>query len=195
MTAESPSRRAAAFLDRDGTIIRDASYVRDPADVDLLPGAADAIRRLNDAGIPVIIITNQSGIARGYLTKVDYELVRRRVEDLLAAEGARVAATYMCPHFPDITGPCECRKPGLGLYMQAIADHELDPTRSLFTGDRWRDVTPARALHGFGVLLDVASTPPADLDRARHEGFATARSLGDAVETFLKALPPVGRSE
>jgi histidinol-phosphate phosphatase family protein len=193
--AESPSRRAAAFLDRDGTIIRDANYVRDPNDVVLLPGAAAAIRRLNDADVPVIIVTNQSGIARRLLTAADYELVRQRVDGLLAVEGARVAATYMCPHYPDITGPCDCRKPGLALYTQAIAEHGVDPARSLFTGDRWRDVAPARALHGLGVLLDVDSTPPADLERARREGFATARSLGEAVETFFTTLPPTGRSE
>jgi histidinol-phosphate phosphatase family protein len=184
------SPRPGAFLDRDGTIIRDANYVRDPDDVVLLPDAADAIRRLNAARVPVVIVTNQSGIARGLLSTGDYELVCRRVEALLAAEGARVDATYMCPHYPDITGPCECRKPGLALYRQAIAEHDLDPTRSLFAGDRWRDVAPATALGGMGVLLDVASTPPADLERGRREGFKTAHSLRDAVELYLATLPP-----
>src|SRR5262249_36765011 len=111
--------RAAAFLDRDGTIIRDASYVRDPADVALLPRAADAIRRLNAARIPVIVVTNQSGISRGLLTRDDYERVRRRIDALLSAKGARIDATYVCPHFPEITGACECRKPGLKLYRDA----------------------------------------------------------------------------
>jgi D-glycero-D-manno-heptose 1,7-bisphosphate phosphatase len=190
--------RAAAFLDRDGTIIRDASYVRDPHDVELLPGAAAAIRRLNDSLIPVIIVTNQSGIARGYLTAADYELVQRRLDDLLLAEGARVAATYMCPHHPDITGPCDCRKPALALYRQAIADHDLDPARSLFAGDRWRDVAPAAKLGGLGVLLDVESTPADDLERGRREGVPMARSLGEAVDAYfasLATLPPVGASE
>src|SRR5947209_4368170 len=99
----------AAFLDRDGTIIRDAAYVRDPRDVELLPNAAAAIRRLNDRGIAVIVITNQSGIARGLLGPDDYESVRRRLDSLLAAEaGARIDASYMCPHYPSITGACEC---------------------------------------------------------------------------------------
>src|SRR4051812_35928947 len=112
--------RPAAFLDRDGTIIRDANYVRDPADVVLLPGAAAAIAKLNARGIPAFIITNQSGIARGYLDASDYERVRARVDELLIAAGARIEATYMCPHHPDITGPCNCRKPGIGMYRQAI---------------------------------------------------------------------------
>ena len=179
----------AAFLDRDGTIIRDASYVRDPADVELLPGAAHAIRLLNDRDIAVIVVTNQSGIARGLLDTNDYELVRARTNDLVAAEGGRIDATYMCPHYPPITGPCDCRKPGLLLYQQAIAEHGLDPRRSLFVGDRWRDVAPAAVLGGRAILLDVDSTPVEDRERARRESIETAHSLGDAVQRFLAALP------
>lgn len=189
------SGHLAAFLDRDGTIIRDANYVRDPNDVELLPDAAGAIRRLNSQGIVVVIVTNQSGIARGYLSLDDYRLVEARVSELLTAEGARVDASYMCPHYPDITGPCDCRKPGLGLYRQAIADHHLDATRSLFVGDRWRDVAPGRALGGFCVMLDVSSTPAEDRVVARQEAVATAASLSDAVDLFLAALPRTDPSE
>jgi len=181
--------KAAAFLDRDGTIIRDANFVRDPDDVELLPGAAAALRRLNAAGVAVVIVTNQSGIARGLLNEADYERVRRRLELLLESDGAIVDATYMCPHHPDVSGPCDCRKPGLALYRQAIAEHGLDASRSLFTGDRWRDVAPATTLGGMGVLLDVESTPAPDRERALREGFATAASLGDAVDRFLESLP------
>src|ERR1043165_10137569 len=114
--------RRAAFLDRDGTIIRDTEYLRDPEQVELLPGAAAAIKRLNDAGIPVIVVTNQSGIARGLLTEQDYERVRMRVDQELAKHGARIDATYHCPHYPEITGPCDCRKPGLKFYLQAAEE-------------------------------------------------------------------------
>lgn len=186
-------RRPAAFLDRDGTIIKDANYVRDPADVELLPGAAEAVRRLNDRGIPVIVVTNQSGIARGWLTTGDYEAVRGRVDELLAAAGARVETTYMCPHHPDITGVCDCRKPGTALYARAVADHDLDASRSLFCGDRWRDVAPSGVLGGLAVLLDVPSTPADDRERARMDGITTAPSLAAAVDLyfdFLDTLPP-----
>jgi histidinol-phosphate phosphatase family protein len=189
------SPRRAAFLDRDGTIIRDANYVRDPADVVLLPGATEAIRRLNAADVAVIIVTNQSGIARGYLSDADYELVRARLDDLLAAEGVKVEATYMCPHHPDITGPCECRKPGTLLYRQAMAAHDLDGARSVFIGDRWRDVAPAAAFGGRGILLDVESTPADDLARAQREGIETAHSLSEAVSRFLDALPRTAGSQ
>jgi histidinol-phosphate phosphatase family protein len=187
--SERVSERLAAFLDRDGTIIRDANYVRDPAEVELLPGAAAAVRRLNERGIAVVVVTNQSGIARGWLTTEDYEAVTRRLMELLAADGARIDATYMCPHHPDLMGPCDCRKPGLALYRQAIAEHGLDASRALFTGDRWRDVEPASAFGGRPILLDVSSTPPEDRARALAASIPTAHSLADAVDSFLAALP------
>ncbi|MEO6877415.1 MAG: HAD family hydrolase [Gemmatimonadaceae bacterium] len=182
------SGRPAAFLDRDGTIMRDANYVQNPDDVELLPGAAAAIRRLNEQHIPIIVVTNQSGIARGWLTERDYEVVRDRLNALLHAEHAYVAATYMCPHHPDITGPCNCRKPGTALYAQAIAEHGLDPARSLFTGDRLRDVQPGVALGGIGILLDVESTPAADIAHATSASVPVATSLADSVDKFLLLL-------
>jgi len=178
-----------AFLDRDGTIILDANYIRDPDDVVLLPGAAAAIARLNRAGVIVVVVTNQSGIARGWLSTGDYDSVRRRIDDLLAREDARVDATYVCPHFPEITGPCDCRKPALKLFRDAIADYRIDPGASVFIGDRWRDVAPATALGGRPIFLDVASSPPADRQRVRAEGLEVAHSLGEAVDRFLDALP------
>jgi D-glycero-D-manno-heptose 1,7-bisphosphate phosphatase len=180
-----------AFLDRDGTIIHDANYIRDPDDVALLPGAAAAIAKLNHAGAIVVVVTNQSGIARGSLSTDDYESVRRRIDDLLALEGggARIDATYVCPHFPEISGPCDCRKPGLKLYRDAIADLGIDPTRSVFVGDRWRDVAPGVSLGGRPIFLDVASSPPEDRERVRAEGLEVAHSLGEAVDRFLDALP------
>jgi len=183
------SERPAAFLDRDGTIIRDANYLRDPNDVDLLPGAALAIRRLNDADIAVVVVTNQSGIARGLLTQADYEAVRARLDELLAKDGARITASYMCPHHPDSTGPCDCRKPGLAMYRQAIEEHGLDARRSAFIGDRWRDVAASNALGGFPILIDAPSTPPEDLARARGEAISIVSDLETAVDRFLLTLP------
>jgi D-glycero-D-manno-heptose 1,7-bisphosphate phosphatase len=183
------SGRAAAFLDRDGTIIRDASYVAHPRDLELLPGAADAIRRLNERDVAVIVVTNQSGIARGYFGLDEYETVRRGLDAMLAAEGARVDASYMCPHHPDVSGPCDCRKPGLALYRQAIAEHGLDPAHSLFVGDRMRDVTPSSALGGLGILIDAESTPAEDREQARRARIVTVHSLGEAVDGFLATLP------
>lgn len=187
--------RPAAFLDRDGTIIRDANYIRDPEAVELLPGAADAIRRLNERAVAVVVVTNQSGIARGTITPAEYDAVRGRLDALLAAKGARLDASYTCPHHPDITGPCQCRKPGLALYRKAIAELGLEVRASVFVGDRWRDVEPALVLGGLPILLDVPSTHPDDRIDAMRNGVATASSLQEAVERYLATLPAPGGTQ
>ncbi|HEY9226742.1 MAG TPA: HAD-IIIA family hydrolase [Gemmatimonadaceae bacterium] len=183
------SGRPAAFLDRDDTIISEARFVRDPADVRLIPSAAPAIGRLNARGIVVIVVTNQSGIARGIITLEEYQAVQKRTEDVVAAGGGRIDDTYMCPHYPEISGPCNCRKPGLLMYQRAIADHGLDPKRSLFCGDRWRDVAASVKLGGLGIMLDVPSTTDEDRERAQRDGIETAHSLSEAVDRYLATLP------
>lgn len=185
--AHSPSRppRPAAFLDRDGTIIRDTEYLRDPDQVELLPGAAAAIRRLNEAGWPVIVVTNQSGIARGLLTEQDYERVRMRVDKLISVEGARIDASYHCPHHPEYSGTCSCRKPGTKLYTDAADAHEIDTSRSWYIGDRLRDVSPGDHFGGRSIMLLVDSTP--DADRAGARDRMTATSLAEAVDEMLQA--------
>jgi len=145
--------RRAAFLDRDGTIIRDTGFVRDPRSVALIPGAAEAIKRLNEAGWVVVVVTNQSGIARGLLTIEDYEAVAARLDTLLSEHGAHLDATYMCPHHPEVTGPCDCRKPGLKHYLAAAERFGLDFTASIFVGDRASDIEAAALLGGTGLLL------------------------------------------
>lgn len=182
MTATRP----AAFLDRDGTIIVDVDYPSRPEDVRLLPGAAAAVRRLNDAGVPTVVVTNQSGIARGLLDEAAYQRVRARLDELLAAEGAHLDASYHCPHHPDFDIACACRKPGTELYERAARALGLDHSRSLFVGDRLRDVLPTRSLGGRGILIVGPSTPSADRERAEQD-FETAPSLAEAVERFLGA--------
>ncbi len=150
MSADS-GMPTAAFVDRDGTLIRDTGYVSSPEDVVLLPGAAEAVRLLNQAGIPVVIVTNQSGIARGYLGESEFRAVQERVESLLRAAGARIDATYFCPHVPE--DRCDCRKPGLGLYRKAASEVGFDLAGALYVGDRARDVLPALELGGKGLLV------------------------------------------
>jgi D-glycero-D-manno-heptose 1,7-bisphosphate phosphatase len=175
--------RRAVFLDRDGTIIEDPGYVAHPAAVRLLPGAAPAIARLNRAGIPAIVVTNQSGIARGLLDEAAYSAIARRLDALLGAAGARLDADYHCPHHPDFTGPCECRKPGSLLYRQAAADHGLHLAGSWWVGDRMRDVVPAERLGGRGLLI---GHPPADeLAAAAAARFPVVSDLSAAVDIIL----------
>lgn len=145
--------RAAAFLDRDGTIIREVNYLSDPDQVDLVPGAAGAIQSLADAGFAIVIVTNQSGIARGLYTTEQFDAVQQRVEEVLAAHGVVVDAVYHCPHHPRFTGPCECRKPALGMYRAAAEAMQLDLAASIYVGDRVSDVLPALATEGRGFLV------------------------------------------
>lgn len=180
--------RGAVFLDRDGTIIVDVDYARSPDQVQLIPGAADAIRRLNDATWPVIVVTNQSGIARGLLTHEDYAAVRDRMNELLGADRAHVDASYMCPHHPDFTGACECRKPGTLLFRRAATEHGVDPRASWFIGDKIRDVSPARAFGARGILVPSLATPERDIAAARRE-FGVAESLDDAVTRIIESRP------
>lgn len=149
----STSRAPAAFLDRDGTLIEERSYLADPAGVRLLPGVVDGLRALRDAGHRLIVVTNQSGIARGLISEAQYERVRGRLDALLALNGITLDGVYHCPHHPAITGPCDCRKPGVALYRQAVADHAIDLSASAFVGDKPGDVEPASVLGGRGVLV------------------------------------------
>jgi D-glycero-D-manno-heptose 1,7-bisphosphate phosphatase len=146
-------RRPAVFVDRDGTIIREREYLADPAGVELLPGAAEGLAALTSAGFAVVIVTNQSGIARGYYDEAAYRAVQERVETELARRGAPVLASYHCPHHPDYTGPCDCRKPGDALFRLAAREHGLDLGASAFVGDRLRDVEPARSVGAVAVLV------------------------------------------
>ena len=150
--------QAAVFLDRDGTIIEEVGYLDRPERVELYPWAIDAVRALNRAGLRVILVSNQSGVARGFFTEAVVDAVHRRLAELLQAGGAVIDAYYYCPHHPDGRLPeyarrCECRKPGRGLVDRAQRELGIDPQRSFTVGDRWLDVALARAVGAKGVLV------------------------------------------
>lgn len=155
---------ATVFSDRDGTLNRKAAegdYIRDAADLVLLPGVADAVRRLNTAGIQVIVVTNQRGVARGVMTELDYESVQRRLDDLLAAEAARIDATYVCPHEVDV---CDCRKPLPGLLRRAFEDNPgLQPDTSVMIGDSTVDIAAGRSAGVRTIRIAASTDPEADI--------------------------------
>lgn len=143
----------AFFLDRDGTINVDYGYIGRPEDIELLPGAADAIRSMNQAGYLVIVVSNQSGVARGYYDFSVIEQVNGRLNELLREYGAHIDAFYSCPHLKDGAVPefaieCECRKPKPGLFIRAIRDFGLRSALCYACGDKIRDV---EALPQLGV--------------------------------------------
>ena len=176
--------RAAVFFDRDGTLIRDRNYLKDPNDVELTPDASNAIRHINYAFIPVVVVSNQSGIARGLLTEDDYQRCEDRLDDMLAERNAFIDAAYHCPHHPDFTGPCECRKPGTMLFQRAIAELVLDPKRCTYIGDRWHDIVVAQTLGGQGILVPSPSTPAEEIERAKAQ-LEVAPTLTAAIQTII----------
>jgi D-glycero-D-manno-heptose 1,7-bisphosphate phosphatase len=150
--------RPGVFLDRDGVVIEDVSYLSSIDRLALFPWTADAIRALNRAGLPVVVITNQSGVARGFFTEAFVDEVHREITARLGVGGARIDAYYYCPHHPDgriaeYARSCECRKPRRGLIDRAARDLNLDPARSFVVGDKWSDVELAHAAGAHGILV------------------------------------------
>ena len=150
----------AVFLDRDGTLNVEKGYISDVDAIELYPGAAAAVRRLNDAGIPAILVTNQTGAARGYYTIEHVHALNRRVSELLMQEaGARLDAVYFCPHYkdgiiPEFTKNCDCRKPAPGMILQAAQDFpDIDLATSFVVGDKATDITFARNAGCRGILV------------------------------------------
>jgi len=143
--------RPAILIDRDGTLIEERNYLADPEGVALIPGAAAAIAAANRVGVPVVLVTNQSGIGRGYFGEAELAAVNRRTEELLAAEGAHLDGLYHCPHAPD--AGCNCRKPEPGMALQAAADLHLDLARSCVIGDKEVDLVLARGVGASPLLV------------------------------------------
>jgi D-glycero-D-manno-heptose 1,7-bisphosphate phosphatase len=175
----------AFFLDRDGTVMEDAHYIKSPDQVRLIPGAAAAVKRINDAQIPVIVVTNQSGIGRGLFTVKDYEAVKTRFESLLAREGAHVDASYYCPDHPSATGSSKCRKPATQMFEEAIRDFSLNPASVAYIGDRWRDVAASKKLGGRGIMISSHMTTEEDRRKAEEDGIETVPSLQEAVDMIF----------
>jgi len=151
MSREQDLCRPAAFLDRDGTINVECHYLSDPAELELLPGVTEGLHRLQKAGYALVLITNQSGIARGYFDHAQLDAIHARLKALLAEEGICLDGLYACPHGPD--DQCSCRKPLPGLALQAKADLHLDLKRSIMIGDKSADIGVGKAIGATTILV------------------------------------------
>ncbi|HHL39510.1 MAG TPA: D-glycero-beta-D-manno-heptose 1,7-bisphosphate 7-phosphatase [Deltaproteobacteria bacterium] len=171
-------RRAAVFLDRDGTINVDDGYIGDPDDIVLIDGAAEAVRMLGEAGLPVVVVTNQSGIGRGYYDEDALRRVNERVARLLEAGGGRVEGFYHCPHPPE--AGCRCRKPATGLVERAAAELAIDPAASYVVGDKVSDMELARRVSARAVLVLTGFGAKAQ-EELRFEPHHTAADLLEAA--------------
>ncbi len=143
--------QAAVFLDRDGTVIVEKHYLHDPAGVELLPGVVAGLRRMAGLGLRLVLVSNQSGVGRGYFGREDVERVNGRLVELLAAQGLRLDALYLCPHAP--TEACDCRKPLPGLITRASRELGLNPAASFVIGDKLCDVDLGLAVQATTILV------------------------------------------
>lgn len=134
------AKAKAAFFDRDGTINVDVGYLHKKEDLIFIKGRPELIRKFNKSGYWVIVITNQAGIARGYYTEDDMRELHKYMNMKLAKFDAHIDAFYYCPHHPDFTGPCKCRKPETGMIQQAINDFDLDPSQCVLYGNQRQDI-------------------------------------------------------
>jgi D-glycero-D-manno-heptose 1,7-bisphosphate phosphatase len=174
----------AIFLDRDGTINVEKNYLIDPADLVLLPGVGEALRRGQEAGYLLIVVTNQSGVARGYFTATAVEELHDHLQSELHPYGVQIDAFYLCPHHPEHgTGPCDCRKGEPGMLLQAAREHHIDLAASWMIGDKSSDIEAGNKAGCRSILVRTGygaqqgqGLPPATL---------TVESLAAAVELIL----------
>jgi len=186
--------RPAIFLDRDGTLNFDHGWITSPSKIELLPGAAEAVRAINDAGYLAVLVTNQPVVARGEISVAGLRVVHNRLEFLLAESGAHLDAIYYCPHHPDFSGPCDCRKPAPGLLRIAARELDIDVGRSWMIGDSERDLGVAAA---FGVSAAlVASNQRAFKEAITSAPLIRAPSVSEAVQRILELAhgPAAARS-
>ena len=167
--------KPVAFLDRDGVLNVDHGYVHRPERLEWVAGAPEAVRLLNEAGIPVIVITNQSGVARGYFGETDVQQFHAHVHEQLRARGAHVDAFYYCPHHPQGTVAefaiaCDCRKPKPGMLERAARDFAIDRKRSFLIGDKDDDVAAAAAFGVRGIKFDAKTQSLVDVVRKAMAG-------------------------
>ena len=152
------------MLDRDGTLIEERHYLSDPCEVELITGVADSLRELTEMGLGLVVITNQSGIGRGFFDERQVALVHQRMCELLEAEGVRLSGIYFCPHAPEDS--CTCRKPAAALVERAVQDLGFDPQDSFVIGDKVCDIelgqqvgaTTFLVRTGYGAQVAVDST-------------------------------------
>lgn len=186
---------AGVFLDRDGTVNEEVDFLTDPDQLRLIPGAGAAIRSLNRRNLPVCIISNQSGVARGFLSEEDLGPIHARLREALAADGAAVDRIYYCPHHPTegiapYRTACECRKPGTGMLLQGARELGLDTRRSFVVGDRIVDVQAGKAV-GARTVLVLTGYGARSVEECRAAGVQpdhVAPSLSGAVDFILASL-------
>lgn len=172
------------LLDRDGTLITEQDYLKDPRKVKFLAGSLRGLKRLSRAGYPLVVITNQSGVARGLMTRRDVQRVHQRFEALLKKRGIQLDGIYWCPHRP--SARCACRKPRLQLVRQAARDLKRPWKGSVSIGDKWSDVQLGQRTGGKGVLVLTGYGQVSKANPHGHKADHVAKNFESAVTWILK---------
>ena len=185
--------KSGVFLDRDGTLLEEAGYLDRLERLVFFPYAIDAVRLLNRAGFPVVVVTNQAGIARGIFKESFVAAAHRHISDRLAAAGARVDAFYYCPHHPEAVveefrQACDCRKPQPGMLTRAAADLDLALDRSFVVGDRWHDLEAGQRVGARTLLVRTGYGRTDEASPKAHvQPSAIVDNVIDAVSWILRA--------
>ena len=174
----------AFFLDRDGVVVEQVHYLCDPEQTRLEKGVAEAIRRMHSKGYLVVVITNQSGVARGKFTMNEVELVHKKIAELLAETGEKIDAFYICPHHPDHDGVCPCRKPAPGLILQAAKELDIDLAASVMIGDKLSDVKCGKNASLKASALIATGYGTGEREKPEAAGVDFVRDLNEAVDLF-----------
>ena len=175
------------FLDRDGTLNYDSGYITSPDELILFPGVVPAIARLNRSGSRVVLVTNQSGIARGLMTVEDLQVIHRKLEDELRGGGGWLDGIYFCSHHPD--DACQCRKPNAGLIRQAAKELGLNVSRSYFIGDKVVDMELANAVGSIAVLVmtsEYSQDAAQAMEKNQIQVAFVASKFGEAANWILE---------
>lgn len=173
--------KAAVILDRDGTVIAERHYLADPAQVELIPGTGAALRELAAHGLPLLLVTNQSGVGRGYFDAEVVGRVHERLAALLEVEEARFSGVYVCPHTPD--DRCDCRKPATGLIDRAMQEHDFDPRASFVVGDKACDIELGKRI---GAVTLLVSTGYGSETAATANADHVVRDLAEAAAVIIE---------
>ncbi len=183
-----PPGRPAVFLDRDGTLNVETHYLHRVEDFAWIPGAPEAVARLNRAGLDVVVVTNQSAVAHGYCEEADVVRLHRHMQESLAEHGGRIDAFYYCPFHPEgrvarYRASTDRRKPGAGMFREAIRERGIDPTRSFMVGDRNSDIEPARSL---GMTTFLVETGYGSAEKERTAADRVVADLSAAAACILR---------
>jgi len=186
-------KKSAVFLDRDGTIITDKHFLSDPDLVEILPGAVEGIRILNECGIPVVVVSNQSGVARGYFGIDAVDAVNNRIAQIFSERGAKIDKFYFCPHHPEgeveeFKKECDCRKPKTGMAEKASKELCINLKKSFVVGDKISDLEFAKNIEAKAILVRTGEGSITESEIGIGDVCAVFDTFSGAVEFIVRSL-------